>query len=236
MKITVILTAVIGCLLFGSEQVMASCTKVGTTWEADPDLASVQSCVGQAAENGTVRVKSGQATWSSPLQLNKGINLIGSGVGVTTITANVPMQDEWTCGYLIKYNPSDYVVDHPVRISSFTFDLNNKSSAIELGPSRKTVPPIFTVQTKARVDNNLFVNQSNDVCHALWFSGPVRGVVDSNVFTNIAYPARADEPQGQPEPPRARERLVVAGLAGLWSQRRFIGPSSLWESRGQPLL
>jgi hypothetical protein len=157
--------------------------------------------VGQAAENGTVRVKSGQATWSSPLQLNKGINLIGAGVGVTTITANVPMQDEWTCGYLIKYNPSDYVVDHPVRISSFTFDLNNKSSAIELGPSRKTVPPIFTVQTKARVDNNLFVNQSNDVCHALWFSGPVRGVVDSNVFTNIAYPARAD-----------------AGVSGSWWQ------------------
>jgi hypothetical protein len=147
-------------------------------------LAAVQSAVSQAGPGDTVNVPSGTCTWTSTLDIDKGIDLIGTGMGATTIRNNAGGE------YLINYDPADYSRNDPIRISGFTFDLDNKGPGIHLGAHAKSPP--FTVQTKARIDHNRFYNAPNSGFQAIWNRGTVRGVVDSNVFEGIAYPMRAD--------------------------------------------
>jgi hypothetical protein len=140
-------------------------------------------------------VPAGNCTWTSGLVINKGINLIGAGIGATNIIANVPTYcggQSYAMGNLIKYSPANYSLDTPFRLSGFTFDLGNMCNGLVLGES-KSGP--FTVQDQVRIDHNSWTDVSSVDLQAIWNFGVAYGVVDNNQF-NIPYPIR-NSPQVQ---------------------------------------
>ena len=120
----------------------------------------------------------GSATWNSTLTITKGIYLIGGDGGTTVITGG--------SGYLISYSPSDYSPNYAFRLSGFTFDANG-DRILGLGsPPQPSVP--FTLQTKVRIDHNIFKNSGSDTKgQAIWNYGTLYGVVDNNTFDGINY-------------------------------------------------
>src|SRR4051794_8887175 len=73
--------------LFGSLAVLIAAvvltegSKAATIIAATPALQDVSAAVTQAKDGDTVVVPSGAATWTSALNINKAITLIGGGVG-----------------------------------------------------------------------------------------------------------------------------------------------------------
>lgn len=57
---------------------------------ASVSASDVQAAINAASDGDTVQMPPGTATWSSPVQLTKGIALLGSGIGVTTIVDGIP--------------------------------------------------------------------------------------------------------------------------------------------------
>jgi hypothetical protein len=158
-------------------------------YTASCSYADVSAAVALAAPGETVRVPPGHCTWEATLELTAGIRLIGDGIGRTVITNAVADH-----GYLIAYRPADYDRNDPIRISGFTFDLDDHGPGILWGTRGKPAP--FTVQTRARIDHNRFCNAADAGYQAIWNNGDVRGVVDSNEFDSVAYPIRSDAGTG----------------------------------------
>jgi len=130
-------------------QSLAACTGASPIWMTTPDYNSVNSCVGKSRPGDTVKVLAGAAFWDSSLSITKGINLIGAGSGVTKIVSNL------NSGYLIGYKPSDYSANWLLRISGFTFDLNNRGAGCVYFHYSQINP---TIQTRIRIDHNEFKN------------------------------------------------------------------------------
>jgi hypothetical protein len=169
-----LLTAGAAVLCMGGEAAAA------TLAAANCSYAAVSSAVASAAQGDTVTVPGGSCTWSSTLQINKGISLIGAGVGSTVITKGTSI--------LIKYVPSNANANALIRISGFTFDhAGSGGTGLDMSSGNTLV-----LQTKMRIDNNRFQNialgSSQD--HYMMFAG-MRGVVDSNQFGRVFYPMRA---------------------------------------------
>jgi hypothetical protein len=157
-------------------QAWAACVADGANWATTPDYVSVASCVSQADAGETVAVSTGTVTWDHQLLITKGINLIGT--GNPTITSAVAADN------LILYEPADYTLNTPLRISGFTFDLNSVGHGIYL----KNSPTDTTIQTKIRIDNNSIIN--GGASYQALRSGGMRGVVDNNTFTGSNHPFR----------------------------------------------
>jgi hypothetical protein len=130
-----------------------------------------------------VSVPAGECTWTETLVIEKGIDLVGAGIGVTVLTSAVDS------GYLIEYDPSDLDADDPFRLSGFSFDMQDRS-LFELGPGGLEAP--FTLQTKIRIDHNRFFNAPSSGAQAIWNHSGAFGVVDNNRFDDVAYPIRSD--------------------------------------------
>lgn len=145
----------------------------------------ISATLSAASRGDTVVVPGEVCTWERTLIINKGIILKGAGIGNTIIANNVADH-----GYLIAYNPSDYSLDAPFRISGFTFDLNNNGSGIYLGEDSRAAP--FTMQTKLRIDHNHFCNVPSLNYVGIKNKGLIHGVVDNNVFDSVWTPARND--------------------------------------------
>lgn len=141
-------------------------------------LADVSAAVEAGSVGDTILVPEGQCTWSSPLTIRKGISLIGQGVSKTMIISN-------TSNFLITYNPADYSLNTPFRLSGFTFNGNNTGPILSLGVAKKQP---FTLQTKIRVDHNSFQRASGQ---AIKHWG-MYGVVDNNTFSGMSYPLRSN--------------------------------------------
>jgi len=163
---------------------LAACTGSSPTWTTSPDYASVSSCVSSASTGDTINVSAGSATWNSSLTIAKGVNLIGAGIDATTITGNVNDAN----AFLITYEPSNYALNTPFRLSGFTFDMGGKSMGLALGGPNHYPP--FTRQTKVRIDHNTFQNVVSGGM-GLW-NFTMYGVADHNTFNNIPYPTKAD--------------------------------------------
>jgi hypothetical protein len=148
----------------------------------DCGLSAVQAAVEAAHRDDIVEVPAGTCTWTGVLTLEKGIRLMGAGIGSTVIVSAAT-------DYLVRYTPS-YESDEYVRVSGFTFDLDATGGGIDLGTWYKVAP--FQIQTLARIDHNRFWNQPDIGYQAIFNRGTVRGVVDANVFDSVAYPTRAD--------------------------------------------
>ena len=65
---------------------LAASAEAATVNAGNDSLASVQAAVNSASSGDTVVIPSGTATWVSTLIITKDINLIGAGIGQTTIT------------------------------------------------------------------------------------------------------------------------------------------------------
>jgi len=151
---------------------------------ASASYSDVSAAITSASPGDTVLVPDGSATWERQLEITKGIYLTSAGTGESVITSNYTNHPhEWGDGpFLISYEPSDYSANWPLRISGFTFDFDNKSSGIYLHYSSTDL----TIQTKIRIDHNIF---KDALTQAITNQG-MRGVVDNNTFTGTEYPIR----------------------------------------------
>ena len=149
--------------------------------------ADVSSAITAALTGDTVLVPAGAATWSSGITITKGINLIGSGIGNTIITAPAGA---------ITYSPSNYSLNTPFRLSGFTFSLGGSGTGTLVNIGRNPSSPYHPgpTQTKIRVDHNRFTNgpAGNTSAHALHIYGAMYGVADNNTFDTIFYPVKHD--------------------------------------------
>lgn len=154
-----------------------------TIYATSPSYADVNSAISSANSGDTVIVPAGAATWNSRLTITKGVNLIGTGVGQTNITnsyncTSTAIENPLT--YFIVYQPENYSLNTPFRISGITFDFGGGCSGIATISSATA-----GIQTKVRIDHNSFTN-----CRGSAFNSfGSRGVVDNNTFA-CPYPVR----------------------------------------------
>ena len=145
---------------------------------ATANYSDVLNAYNLCSDTDILIVPSGSATWSSPLNITKGIKVQKIGTG--TIISGVS-------GGCITYDPANYNANNAFRLTGFTFDANG-NSILGLGHYLKDAP--FALQTKVRVDHNSFTNSSGTmvVGQAIWDYGNLYGVVDHNVFTGMGAP------------------------------------------------
>ncbi|MGZ3769958.1 MAG: hypothetical protein ACXVCP_08155 [Bdellovibrio sp.] len=157
-------------------------TEAATYSTATCEFNEVNSALQNASEGDTLKVAAGTCTWSSELAINKGITLMGAGIGVTTIIKNT--------GELISYVPSNPLLNSIIRISGFTFDFNGTGGTGIYVSSGNT----YLLQTRLRIDHNRFQNILIDTPdatqHHYIVYADMRGVVDNNQFGEAFYPIR----------------------------------------------
>ncbi|MFP4017466.1 MAG: Ser-Thr-rich GPI-anchored membrane family protein [Halanaerobiales bacterium] len=137
---------------------------------ASPSQEDVQAAIDQAEDGDIVLVPAGTATWStddankSAVVIDKkGINLMGAGVGKTTILG----------GYAIYVNGGR---GNPFRISGFSF----RGANIVIGGDC----------LGWRIDNCDFYNESGMT--SIYTNGYTRGVIDHNSFLNCRVLVKED--------------------------------------------
>ena len=148
---------------------------------ASPSLVDVSTAIAAANAGDTIVVPAGSATWSSSLNVTKGISIIGAGIGNTIITG--------TSSRLISFNPDATTRTNQLmfRISGFTFGGSSLSAVIALSESNSQVIPIRNI----RIDNNRFENSTG---YPIDVSGNFWGVIDSNQFAgNLAFSVMGNE-------------------------------------------
>jgi len=146
----------------------------------------VQAAIATAKAGDTVVVPAGEITWSAKLVITTGITLKGAGIDRTIIHngySNASDYDE----ALIMYQPSDFDVNWPFRITGFTFDLNNRGHGILLAHHRSSS---LVIQTKIRIDHNKFTGSPDSLAHQAIINNGMRGCVDNNIFDGVRYPIR----------------------------------------------
>jgi len=170
--------------------IVALSSAYGETILADSTSRSaVAAAISSANTGDTVVVPAGTSTWTSQIQFNKEIYLIGAGIDETVIIYDGTSTS----------TPSDYVFlisadqDNPIRISGFTFDGNNEMAGISIsGVAGKC--------TKLRIDNNKFTKCTS---RAISVREYVYGVIDHNEFysnatTDIVFYGDSDEAYTRP--------------------------------------
>jgi hypothetical protein len=178
------------CAVGATVLVVSGHAGAATIAASNCSYSAVSAAISTAAPGDTVTVPGGACTWTSTLSINKGISLIGAGLGNTIITkaSSAPS--------IISYSPSDKAANRLIRISGFTFDMaNGTGAALEFSSGNTTVP-----QTKLRVDNNRFQNMAlGSTQHQfIRHSGLMYGVVDNNQFGPSTYPVRTVFFPGKP--------------------------------------
>jgi len=206
-----------------------TCTGSSPWTAVSPQWADVNHCVSVCAQPGdTVNIPPGTATWTQAfhapdarcadsagnhwnqvggLCINKGINLIGAGIGKTIITSNLT-----GAAAMIVYNPS-FASDEAFRISGFSFDLNATTSLIFLGAWGKQGP--YQVQTKIRIDHNHVYSSSPPSVnlHFIMEMPGMYGVVDNNLIENLCMPFSSDS------------GIMTPSLWNSWNSSEYPG----WE-------
>lgn len=178
----------IAFLLIASIAQAACVSTGGATWLTTPDRASVYTCVSGANLGDTINVSSGTETWDSKITITKGLNIIGAGIGVTTITKGT------TQNGIFEFLPSSYTsANTPLEISGFSFnfgtwvDTENDAAIIWLGPRGKSAP--YVAQTNVRIHHNRFYSSGTTGvrAHAMIYRGAIYGVFDHNTTDNFTY-------------------------------------------------
>src|SRR2546429_1772660 len=82
-----------------------SAAAAATLNAASASYADVSAAVSAASSGDTVRVPAGSATWSSQLNISKGILLQGAGIGQTVITSNIRDGDRKVLTSYVSTNP-----------------------------------------------------------------------------------------------------------------------------------
>ena len=154
----------------------AACTGSSPTWTSTVDRSSVAICVSQASAGDTIYVSAGSATWSSAITVNKGISIIGAGVGQTVITR----------GGTRIFSISDPNNSNLLRISGFTFKVSSGTEGGGIAMNCSDTSPKYNI----RIDNNLFTTPFGTCStgHCFIKNNGCRGVIDNNTFENASYP------------------------------------------------
>ncbi len=168
--------------------------------------ADVSTAIGTASAGDTVTVPAtgSPCTWTSGITVVIGINIIGT--GSVTIINNYSNAGNGT--YLIKYLPSDFAANAPFRVSGFTFNFTNSAAGhiIKLAHDESSS---FVIQTKIRIDHNVFTGDTSN--HQAIVANGMRGVIDSNTFTNFPQPIRFASNYGTSDWWNNWEGIVYAG-------------------------
>jgi hypothetical protein len=171
------------CLIF-----CATYTYASTIEASSCSLAHVQAAVNAAGRGDTVSVPAGSCKWTGTLSITKAIVLQGAGAGNTVITSNftpsTTVDGVGSGESLIFFKSSNIAGDTntQLRITGFTFDLNNKTSGILVNNFS------ITALNKLRIDNNTFLNcYFGGKTSFNWYStiitnGTIYGVIHSNTF------------------------------------------------------
>jgi hypothetical protein len=140
--------------------------------------ATVSAAVAKASRGDTIVLPPGAATWSSTVTLNitKGLNLIGSGAGLTVLTST---------NELIAVNPDLQAIDNEetIRIEGMTLDGGN--FALNLitvqGAAAASTKPFKNLA----IGHNIFRNMGNTTSGSgvIRVNGQVRGVIYNNTFS-----------------------------------------------------
>ena len=135
----------------------------------------VVAAINQANVGDTIIVPDGEATWSQALIITKGIILKAATVGGVTITSGAASGTDYfnSANFLIAYVPAADQTDKPFRLSGFVLDGN--SDRFTFSASNSYLTPV----TQFRIDHCEIKNSRNS---AMFFVGPIYGVVDNNVI------------------------------------------------------
>jgi hypothetical protein len=150
---------------------------------ASASYSDVNTAYGLCSAGDILSIPSGSETWSTQLVVTIGIYIVGAGIGSTVIKNGIGGGDA-----LISYNPADYTLNSPFRLTGFTFDAN-ANRILSLGASNKVAP--FTLQTGIRIDHNKFTNTGGGSTlkgQAIYNYGTLYGVVDNNTIETFGYP------------------------------------------------
>jgi hypothetical protein len=164
---------IIGILLFAS---LPSSSPAAVVVAASCSRNDVGSAVNLARGGDTVAIpacKDG-VTWTSQLAVTKGITLKGAGIGQTVLIDNV------SSGAMLSFN----VTGADWRVTGIEF---------RGGTTGKISSYLFFGEGNShafRIDNNKFYNWApscgSNCNRAVWLTGDLMGVIDSNTFDNLA--------------------------------------------------
>ena len=156
----------------------AACTGSSPTWTSTPDSSSVNTCISNASTGDTINVSAGSASWSG-VNLNKGVSLIGAGIGRTVITGGMTVTPPAAASL--------------VQVSGFTFNQNGATGITLKAGSNYSLKNV-------RIDHNRFTNSSSNQ-HPGIFDYGVGGVVDNNTFDalNVALRFMGNDENGSNE-------------------------------------
>ncbi len=109
----------------GIQWAFGACTGSSPTWTSTPDRGSVASCVSSASRGDTINVSAGSATWSSAVNITKGLTLMGAGANSTIITSSGG-------ALLIAVTPDATAIANSenIKITGLTFDGANASAIL----------------------------------------------------------------------------------------------------------
>lgn len=157
----------------------------------DCSYVKVSATIAAASANSTINVPAGSCTWTSTLTITKGINLIGAGIGNTVITNATNGGLGYNGNHCWAYNPSNYDLNTPFRISGFSINLGGTAGWLYLGKDSKKAP--FTIQTNVRIDHNRIYNPGDSIAASMiWTTGTMYGVIDHNIFEGAYYAFKSD--------------------------------------------
>jgi hypothetical protein len=144
----------------------------GATYTAaDCTVASVQAAINSAANGDTVMIPAGSAVWTNGVTIyNKGINLIGAGVGVTIITNGAATAPSYSGLIDVQHNYPNFV-----RVSGFTI-CNSSGPYTDLNIGGSTQTNYF------RVDHMQFYSLSKA---GITPNGYALGLIDHCFFSSI---------------------------------------------------
>ncbi|HLG59273.1 MAG TPA: hypothetical protein VI485_28295 [Vicinamibacterales bacterium] len=133
--------------------------------------SAVQSAINSASNGDTVRVPAGTCTWTTAVSIpnSKSLVLEGAGIGQTTI------RDGVTTDAMLVLNVRD---PYFIRITAFTFDLNQVSKS----NSRGSVRVLGNGLDNFRIDHIRFTNITGRAIGIDPNGAEISGLIDHNTF------------------------------------------------------
>lgn len=152
-------------------------TEAATIQATDCSQAAVQTACSVASPGDTVMVPAGTASWTSRLTIAQNIQLIGAGMGQTTIIDENPNRYAGG-GMLIEWYPVP--PSGLCRLSGFTF----RGSLANCGSVQANEIELNGTNDMFRVDDCQFLYMHGQ---SLWCAQSICGVIDHCQFYNTNY-------------------------------------------------
>lgn len=156
-------------------------SNAATIYASSASYADVKSAYNAASEGDIVVVPPGTATWTSMLNIRKGITLLGAGIDSTTIINGIASS---TIGdYIIGYSQIIPAADPTVIIAGFTFDANNHGGCIRVHCQDDTYP-CYNFKIQHNKLKNAADNSKTSTGMAIRTKGNTFGLIYRNQFVD----------------------------------------------------